>query len=177
MAAVTMTGAPPITSSSDVPDNRVLSSPWGERVDIGSPLPEYPRPDMVRPDWLSLNGLWDYAVRPSGPGVLADEIAPAFKAGDRDGRIVVPFAPECVLSGVGASLAPTETLWYRRSISLPAAWAGRRVMLRFEAVDYIAAVFIDGSFWCDNSCNTKERIASLTSLWEYIQARKSAEPT
>ncbi len=107
-------------------------------------MSEYPRPDLVRPDWLSLNGPWEYAVRASGPGALADEPVPVFGAGARDGLIVVPFALECALSGVGASLAPTETLWYRRRVDVPPAWAGRRVMLRFEAVDYMAAVFIDG---------------------------------
>ncbi|PKL26007.1 MAG: glycoside hydrolase family 2 [Spirochaetae bacterium HGW-Spirochaetae-3] len=122
-----------------------LSSPWSASVDADSPLPEYPRPDMVRPDWLSLNGPWEYAIRESGPGALADEVAPDFGPADRRGRIIVPFAPECALSGVGKTLAPTETLWYRRSIILPAAWAGRRVMLRFEAVDYLAAVFVDGA--------------------------------
>ena len=99
---------------------------------------------MVRPDWLSLNGPWDYAVRPSGTGALADEAIPVFGTGDRDGRIVVPFALESALSGVGEALRPDETLWYRRTVRVPAAWAGRRVMLRFEAVDYLAAVFVDG---------------------------------
>gem|GEM_PF-4629807 len=82
-----------------------LSSPWSASVDADSPLPEYPRPDMVRPDWLSLNGPWEYAIRESGPGALADEVAPDFGPADRRGRIIVPFAPECALSGVGKTAA------------------------------------------------------------------------
>lgn len=117
-----------------------LCSPWGESLDPSSPLPEYPRPQLVRPDWLSLNGPWDYAVRPSAAGPLASEPAPE----SWDGSIVVPFAIETALSGVGKGLRPDETLWYRRTVRVPEAWAGRRVMLRFEAVDYLAAAFVDG---------------------------------
>ncbi len=71
---------------------------------------------------------------------MAEETAPV----SWEGRIVVPFAVECALSGVERPLRPDETLWYRRSILLPPAWAGMRIILRFEAVDYQAAVFVDG---------------------------------
>jgi len=118
-----------------------ISSIWGERLDRSSPLPEYPRPELVRAEWLSLNGPWDYAVRPSGAGALSDESAPA----QYDGQILVPFALECLLSGVRKPLQPGETLWYRRRVNLPAAWAGRRVVIHFEAVDYLTVVYADGA--------------------------------
>lgn len=95
---------------------------------------------MVRAEWSSLDGPWDHAIRPSGSGSLSGEPAPE----RYDGRIVVPFAVECALSGVRKPLQPDETLWYRRTVRVPAAWAGRRVILNFEAVDYLTAVFADG---------------------------------
>jgi beta-galactosidase/beta-glucuronidase len=93
---------------------------------------------------MSLNGIWDFAIRPS-----EDELD-SFPAGERmpehwDGSIVVPFAVETAISGVCRPLLPDETLWYRRLVTVPAGWAGRRVMLCFEAVDYAAAVFFDGA--------------------------------
>ncbi len=118
----------------------MITTRWGEAIDRSSPLPEYPRPEIVRRDWLCLNGTWDYAIRQSGAGpCVADAIPAQF-----DGQIIVPFALECALSGVSKPLQPDETLWYRRRVRFPDAWAGRRVQLRFEAVDYQAAVFFDG---------------------------------
>jgi len=120
-----------------------LSSPWGERLDRSAPLPEHPRPRLERADWLSLNGPWRYAVR---PGAGPDEAFPGEESAPAtwDGDIIVPFALESALSGVGRSLLPGQTLWYGRRVSVPAAWAGRRLLLRFEAVDYLAAVYANG---------------------------------
>lgn len=133
-----------------------LQSPWADKVDPDNPIPEYPRPSLVRSEWLSLNGPWDYAKRPRGE---ASPIA-------YDGRIVVPYPIESPLSGVALALGPEETLWYRRSFSVPPAWSGapggRRIMLRFGAVDWNAGVSVNGkraaahlggftSFGCDIS--------------------------
>jgi len=98
-------------------------------------LPDYPRPQLVRSEWLNLNGLWQYAIRPKdagGPGS-------AF-----DGDILVPFAPESSLSGVGKAVDPEHRLWYRRTFRVPPSWSGKRVWLRFDAVDWDTAVSVNG---------------------------------
>lgn len=96
---------------------------------------------LVRDQWISLNGSWDYAVV-SSLGALPSEGRPA----ECDGQITVPFAIETVASGVVRALGADETLFYRRLVDLPADWAGRRVALNFEAVDHEAAVWADGVF-------------------------------
>ena len=108
---------------------------WATDVDPDAPLPEYPRPQMVRPDWLSLNGLWSFSVQP------AQEQTPIFEAGS---RILVPFTIESALSGVKRALLPSERLWYRRSFRVPSEWAGRRILLHFGAVDFQTEVQVNG---------------------------------
>ncbi|GAA2181605.1 glycoside hydrolase family 2 [Brooklawnia cerclae] len=116
-----------------------MRSPWSDATSIDVPRPEYPRPMMARPRWQSLNGSCEYAVRPAR-GAIEDERPP----GEFDGAIVVPFAIETPASGVERALRPDETLFYRRHLDLPGAWAGERVALNFEAVDHEAVVFVDG---------------------------------
>lgn len=123
-----------------MPHGTSLRTPWASQA-IGhpNPLPEYPRPMLERAEWRSLNGEWDYAIRPA-VGALVAESRPAHY----DGRINVPFALETVASGVTRTLAADETLFYRRVVELPEAWAGSRVALNFEAVDHECVVWVDG---------------------------------
>jgi hypothetical protein len=125
---------PPSADAQWRPAEGPLRTRWAAEVSPDQTLPEYPRPQLVRPDWLNLNGLWDYAITPG--------------AADRptrwDGTILVPFPVESALSGVMRRLRPEERLWYRRTFEVPPGWAGRRVRLHFGAVDWEARVWVNG---------------------------------
>lgn len=110
-----------------------IKTSWGEGLDPANVLAEYPRPQMVRGEWQNLNGLWNYAIRPAG------EVPVAW-----DGEILVPFAAESSLSGVGRRVGAEQELWYERSFTIPAKWSGRRVLLHFGAVDWRADVWVNG---------------------------------
>ncbi|MBZ0302725.1 MAG: glycoside hydrolase family 2 [Anaerolineae bacterium] len=110
-----------------------LTTRWTADVTPETAHPEYPRPQLVRADWLNLNGLWQYAL--TGP----DAAAPATYAGE----ILVPFPIESQLSGVQRRVND-EALWYQRTFTLPDAWAGQRVWLHFGAVDWESTVWVNG---------------------------------
>lgn len=110
-----------------------LKTRWAAEVNPSCPLPEYPRPQMVRPDWQNLNGLWDYAIRPVGEDY-----------GKPEGQILVPFCAESALSGVQRHVGSANALWYERSFKLPKEWNGKAVMLNFGAVDWKAEVWVNG---------------------------------
>lgn len=115
-----------------------LVTPWGE--DLGdAPLPEYPRPMLVRPQWRSLNGWWRYAVVGRRAAQGAESPVDAWQ-----GRIRVPFAVETRASGAARPLGPDELLCYERDIAVPGQWRGGRVAVVFEAVDHACRVFADG---------------------------------
>ena len=113
----------------------MLMTPWGEHLDENCILTEYPRPQMRRDSYLNLNGRWEYAITDS------DELPRRW-----DGTILVPFSPESALSGVGRSLQPGQTLWYRREVILPQGFipADGRLLLHFGAVDQEATVYWNG---------------------------------
>jgi hypothetical protein len=120
------------------PADGPLKTRWAKNVDPACPLPEYPRPQMTRPRWVNLNGLWDYTVTPKDQSdVLGFE-----------GKILVPFAIESALSGVGRALKPNERLWYRRTFASPLSPAdsrrGSRLLLHFGAVDWAAEAWVNG---------------------------------
>ncbi|MER7193739.1 glycoside hydrolase family 2 protein [Streptomyces flaveolus] len=103
------------------------------------PRPEYPRPQFVRRDWLNLNGTWQFETDQGDSGLERGLLDRALT-----GEILVPFAPESELSGVGDTDF-LEAVWYRRRFTPPAEWAGRRVLLHFGAVDHDTTVWVDGT--------------------------------
>ena len=107
---------------------------WAKEVSPVNALTAYPRPQMVRPRWQNLNGLWSYAITAKGAK------APV----KFDGQILVPYPLESALSGVKKSLQPEQNLWYKRSFNKPQLKPGERVLLHFDAVDWQATVFLNG---------------------------------
>lgn len=134
-----MFGMDPVRGPQDwKPARGPLMTRWAADVSPDRVLPEYPRPQMVRDRWLSLNGLWSFAQRPSEQALFRDD-PPA-----PDGRVLVPFPPESALSGL---MVPPgrQYLHYRRAFRIPADWpAGDRILLHFGAVDYRCRVSVDG---------------------------------
>ncbi len=114
--------------------NKIVT-PWAEKVDPANPLPEYPRPQLQRGNWKNLNGLWQYSILPKA----AEAIPASFS-----GSILVPFAVESALSGVGKTVGKDSVLWYQRSITLPAAFKNNTVLLQFGAVDWLCDVYVNG---------------------------------
>ena len=96
-------------------------------------MPEYPRPIMERNEWKNLNGLWEYAITDLGGNVPAHF----------DGQILVPFAVESSLSGVGQRVGAKKELWYSRSFEVPVAWKNKNVLLHFGAVDWKADIWVN----------------------------------
>lgn len=110
-----------------------IKTSWAEKIDPAKPLPEYPRPQMVRDQWLNLNGLWDYAIVARGNSMPA-----AF-----DGKILVPYPVESSLSGVQKRVGEEQEVWYSTSFTVPATWKNKNVVLHFGAVDWRADVWVN----------------------------------
>ena len=102
------------------------------------PRSEYPRPQFVRDDWLCLNGEWQFEIDQGDSGIHRGLLER-----DLNDRITVPFCPESKLSGI-ENHDYYNAVWYRRTVTVPAAWSGKRVLLHFQAVDYETTVWVNG---------------------------------
>lgn len=110
-----------------------IKTKWAESINPNSVLPEYPRPIMERPDWVNLNGLWEYSIQPVGQN----------EPQKFDGNILVPFAVESSLSGVQKDLGKDKELWYKRTFNVASDWKNKTVLLHFGAVDWKTDVYIN----------------------------------
>lgn len=131
-----------------------IKTPWAEQVDPSCPLPEYPRPGLIRSEWMNLNGLWQYGItKLSG-----------LKPSQFDGQILVPYPLESSLSGVMKSLGTDEVLWYERTFTVPSKWSGSRVLLHFGAVDFEAWVYVNGKLATTHKGGYASFSADITTL-------------
>ncbi|MEU1693899.1 AbfB domain-containing protein, partial [Streptomyces hirsutus] len=110
-----------------------MTTPWTGQVPVDTPLPEYPRPQLTRPDWANLNGIWDFAVTSADAGRPA-----SFPQ-----QIRVPFVAESALSGIQRRITQNDKLWYKRTFTVPSGWNGRRVQLHFGASDWRTTVWVN----------------------------------
>jgi len=119
------------------PKTPPLSTPWTDQVGPANALPDYPRPQLTRPRWQNLNGVWQFAPATAG------ETPPIGQ--DLAERILVPYPVESALSGI---MRHEERMWYRRTFTVPENWQagkGGRLLLHFGAVDYQATVYVNGA--------------------------------
>ncbi len=126
--------APALCDAAWQPAAGPLKTRWAAEVSPENALPEYPRPQMVRRDWMNLNGLWYLAI-------TAKE---APKPDLFQTQILVPFPVESALSGVMKPVSENDRIWYRRTFEVPRKWRGQRVLLNFGAVDFETVVWVNG---------------------------------
>ena len=124
-----------VSNAQWAPVGNEIKTPWASEIDPENVHPEYPRPQMVRENWENLNGLWDYAITDLNATPNA-----------ADGEILVPFAVESSLSGVGRRITKENMLWYAREFTVPSEWNGQNIILHFGAVDWKAEVFVNGEY-------------------------------
>ena len=123
----------PFAAGAWTPAGDHISTSWSADVNPEKPWNVYPRPIMERTAWENLNGLWQYAIVPQADAEPAQW----------QGEILVPYAVESSLSGVGKNVKNNEALWYNRTFTVPAAWKGKDVMLNFDAVDWACDVWVN----------------------------------
>ncbi len=110
-----------------------LMTPWAALVNTNTPLPEYPRPQLVRSNWLNLNGIWQFQSGATNDPVPTGQTLSS--------QILVPYPMESAISGV---MQYYPFSWYRRIFTVPAAWTGKRIILHLDAVDWQSTAYVNG---------------------------------
>jgi hypothetical protein len=110
-----------------------LMTQWAALVDTNAPLPEYPRPQLVRTNWLNLNGIWQFQ-----PGATNDPVPIGQTLSN---EILVPYPMESAISGI---MQYDEFSWYRRTFTMPSTWSDKRIILHLDAVDWQSTVYVNG---------------------------------
>ena len=105
------------------------------------PRSEYPRPDFYRPDWLCLNGEWQFEIDNSNSGEERDYP----NKDSLSDKIILPFAPESELSGVGHKDF-ISSVWYKKEIAIPQIWLDKRIIFHIGACDYHTKVWVCGKY-------------------------------
>jgi beta-galactosidase/beta-glucuronidase len=110
-----------------------LMTAWSGLVDTNNPLPEYPRPQLVRSNWLNLNGLWQFQAGATNDPVPAGQTLSS--------QILVPYPMESAISGV---MQYYPFSWYRQTFNVPSNWNGQRIILHLDAVNWQSTVYVNG---------------------------------
>lgn len=116
------------------PKGDKIKTKWAAEVTPENVWQSYPRPQLQRPDWKNLNGLWEFQVT---------DMAAKKNTVKYGNEILVPFAIESSLSGVAQTFTPTDKLWYRKQFTIDPAWKGKQIILHFGAVDYECQVWVN----------------------------------
>lgn len=122
------------TADAQVKPVERIKTRWANNVSPQNVWKLYPRPQLVRADWMSLNGLWDYSIKEKNDP----------KPQKFDGKILVPFGAESQLSGVEKKVLPQQKLWYSNTFNIPKSWKNKQILLHFEAVDWETTVWLNG---------------------------------
>lgn len=150
-------------------DTNNIVSKWAKEVTPENAHKEYPRPHLVRENWMNLNGLWDYAILDSRQDMPSEF----------EGEILVPFPVESALSGVKKRIDQNKMLWYKRTFNMPKNWKGKDLVLHFGAVDWQATVYVNGievgthqggytpfSFDITHALNSSGRQELVVAVWD-----------
>jgi ribosomal protein S17E len=114
-----------------------IMTSWANDVTPENVWKEYPRPQMVRTDWLNLNGLWDFEITDRDTNKIVINYAR---------KILVPFCVESALSGIKETITGKQQMMYRRYFTVPSNWNQKHLILHFEAVDYETKLWVDGKY-------------------------------